>query len=262
MTHPPEPDVRLEWVPTDALVIDHSYQRRISRKGETTIKKITDGFSWRQFGALTVEETDGKLAVIDGQHRAAAARQLGIAMLPAVVAPPADTATAAQTFMGVNATRTNLASIDKFRALVASGDPDAVVVADILTELDISTDVTVGHALGPKQTRATSRLSTLVKKYGRGTVFTALEAMVDAQPDEPNLLIADSIEATVRMVDATIAQDGDLDHLVAALSEIDFDTARDSARIVSKNIGGKLAALIADRIASVYNKGRRKRVDL
>jgi hypothetical protein len=80
----------LYWLPVDKLDVDPAYQRTLDTKAsQKLIQKIADGFRWISFQAILatpVGKADGKRwLIIDGQHRVAAARQCGIAHVPAVV---------------------------------------------------------------------------------------------------------------------------------------------------------------------------------
>lgn len=78
-----QPPGEQRQLPVDQLLIDDAYQR-----GENTaeIRNISRDFNWAAFGSISVaEDPDGKLYVIDGQQRTAAARKRGIPDVPAMV---------------------------------------------------------------------------------------------------------------------------------------------------------------------------------
>jgi len=128
----------LQWLSLTSLVIDPSYQRPTEeRAARRLIARIAEGFRWDRFGALTVAPVDAdafdRFAVIDGQHRAAAARAAGIASVPCVVVG-AKTAAAAAAWAGINRDRRNATSLQVFHAEIAAGDPEAMVLERIVTE--------------------------------------------------------------------------------------------------------------------------------
>ncbi len=245
--------VELGLVPLGDVYIDRTYQRLVSEAGKGRIGRIIREFSWSRFGAIVVTRTPDGYAVIDGQHRAVAARAVGISHVPAIICGALDEQ--AMDFVAINTVRTGVAAIDKFRARVAAGDESALKVAEILDELQISTDVPAGHSLKARQTRAVTTLEKMVRLAGRGIVFTALEMLLDAQPDEPNLLTAFAVEVAVRATATVIDDDGDLDRLSVALEETDFESLKLEAAQLVKLTGGRTAA----RGAEIFLRQLRKR---
>ena len=259
---PPPPDpasvVDLAFVPTDALHVDPAYQRRIGPAGEGRIRKMIREFSWARFGAITIARNGDRLAVIDGQHRLVAAKAVGAAEVPAVITNTQAEGIEAEAadFVGINTTRTSVAGIDKFRAAIVAGDPDAMAVHEILTELAIDTDVAAGYALKPNQTRAVAALRQMVKRTGRGITFTALEMLRDAQPDQPNLLTAFTVASTTLATAWIVENGGDLNRFHAVLASTDFETIRDEAAQLVKLQGGKMFERGKERLLKAYQRRR------
>jgi hypothetical protein len=256
----PSDTLEILWLRPDQIVIDRTYQRRVSDAGKARIKRALKDFDWRRFGAISVVPVGNDLyACIDGQHRSVMAWAAGATSIPAV-AFKADVADQAMAFVGVNVNRTTVASIDKFRARVASGDEAAVTAQDIMDDLGISADVPVGYSLAPHQTRAVSKIERLVKVIGRGLTFTTLEMLRDAQPDQTNLLTAFTVESTAMAVAKLVDADADLDRLAKVLPDIDFDSLRDDCRQLVKLQGGQLVRHGTASILRLYNKGLRDKV--
>lgn len=248
------------WLRPDQIVIDRTYQRRVSDSGKARIKRAIKDFDWRRFGAISVVPVGNDFyACIDGQHRAIMAWVSGAHLVPAV-SFKADVADQAASFVGVNVNRTTVASIDKFRARVAAGDEAAVTAQEIMDDLGISADVPAGCALAPKQTRAVAKVEKLVKFIGKGLTFTALEMLCDAQPDQPNLLTAFAVEATATAVAKLVDAEADLDRLASILPEVDFESLKDDCRQLVKLQGGQLARHGTASIIRLYNKGLRGKV--
>ncbi len=256
---PPEMPGQLsfEMVPVDKLYIDRNYQRTISNKSAAIIRKIVKGFSWTRFGALSVAKRDNSYLIIDGQHRAIAAMTLGVTLVPCMVSSE-DQKGQALEFVGINNDRTRVGSVDKFRARCASGDKQALELAQMLTDLGITTDVIPGTPLKPKQTRAIAALERLMKHPGPGMLFTTLEVMLDAQPKQTNLLTSFAISATAMLTAKVIEAGGDLDDLVVMLRETDFESIRIDAVKVTRMFGGKTSHHGAKILVRMWNKGRTK----
>ncbi|QIR85035.1 DUF6551 family protein [Paracoccus sp. AK26] len=256
--HPADTVVEYRLVPVESLVIDRLYQRALSAKGRSTVARIISDFSWLKFGAISVSHHDGKLAVIDGQHRAIAAAAIGINHVPALVSlADASGAAEADAFVGINDVRTTVTPVDKFRAKVAAGDPQAVELADILRELDISTDIVPGTPLRPRQTRSISALYKLIKAHGRGIVFTSLEILLDGQEDNPEALSSLNIQAVAEVTERVVKAGGDIDRLARVIEETDFDPLAESARQLRKISGGAMNSHAATMLIRAYDKGLR-----
>jgi hypothetical protein len=246
--------VALQFIAIDNLRIDATYQRKVSHSSGRRVRIIMSGFSWNRFGALIVARLGpDAYAVIDGQHRALAACALGVSDVPCVVVQ-AETAAQAMDFVGINTARTGVPSIDKFRARCAAGDAAAREVADLLRDLEINFDIAAGHAIGPRETRAVAQLEKIVKRLGKGLAFTVLECLLDAQPDQPNLLTSFAINSVALAVESIVRAEGDLDRLIRVLEETDFETLKDNASQLVKLQGGNLMGRGSELILRDFNK--------
>lgn len=254
---PARNSIEITFVPVDKLDADRRYQRQISQSSLSRIRKIIANFSWSRFGALIIARQGERFVVIDGQHRSVAARALDIIEAPAIVVN-GDLIQQAGDFVGINTTRTSVATIDKFRARVTSGDPAAIEVAEILANLEISTDVAAGHALAHRDTRAVAGLEKLVKRIGKGEVFTTLEMLLDAQPGQRNLLTAFAIETTAMTLHRVIAAGGDIDRLDVVLQDTDFESLKNDATHMVKLTGGQIRQRGHELLLRAFNKGRRQ----
>ena len=261
-----ESTIKLGWVPVDRLFVDDSYQRNITEKSRAKMNTIVADFTWHKVGAIMVTSTSvpqghtPDYKVIDGQHRAIAAATLGIELVPAVLVPASTEADEASTFIGVNVGRTNVGVIDKFRARVTAGEELAIQLHEILTTQGIGLDVAAGVEMPPKTTRAVSRLLMLMKRAGKGILGTALEMLVDAQPDTPNLLRADTIEAATLAVTRITDSESSIDRLFAVFEKADFDTINDRAHQMRKIAGGRISAIMAGELIKAFNHAQRIRV--
>lgn len=132
---------RYGWVTVDApgelrmihkkdLFVHPAYQREMNA---LKVKEITSEWSWIGLGALIVAERDGKLWVVDGQHRCLAAlRRSDITQLPCVVFKTKGVIEEARGFLLANANRKPITALGKHKALVASEDSIATTVNEML----------------------------------------------------------------------------------------------------------------------------------
>lgn len=248
--------VTLKVIATNRLLIDTSYQRRLSERGRSEIRKIVIDFSWARFGALSLARVGENYAITDGQHRAIAAHILGLEDVPAIVS----TATApdqATDFLGINTVRSSITSVDKFRARVAAGDGSAVEVAAMLDAIGIDFDVTPGCNLKQGQTRSATKIEKLSRKLGIGTVQTALETLLQAQPTVDDLLSAFAIEVTTHLTHLALEANADITRLDRVLAETDFTALKDSASLMQKNLGEQAYTHGLRILRKEINKGLR-----
>lgn len=101
----PLPD--LAWLPVEKLDVDPAYQRTLDTpRSRALVARIAAAFRWARFQAiLAAPAAPDRWLIIDGQHRVTAARQIGLARVPAVVIPVLTTAEQAAAFVGANRDR-------------------------------------------------------------------------------------------------------------------------------------------------------------
>lgn len=126
ITPAPGPAPMLQWVPVDLLVIDDAYQRPLGRNNWVAIEKIAANFAWSRFHPLLVAPiAGGRFAVIDGQHRAHAAKLCGIPEVPAM-AVMVGVEEQARAFAWVNSQSIRVSTFHIFKAALSAGDDWAV----------------------------------------------------------------------------------------------------------------------------------------
>ncbi len=120
----------LIWIPLKDLVIDHSYQRELTKASMRLIRKMVAEFDWATMKAINVvERGDGRFEVIDGQHTAVAAATHGeVNELPALVCEPLTKVEKARAFVGINTNRMRMSGLQVFWAEVAAGDDVSMAV--------------------------------------------------------------------------------------------------------------------------------------
>lgn len=124
---PAEQDLpALEWIPIEKLVVDDRYQRPLGKSNWSRIRKIAQNFLWTRFSpVLLAPQEDGTYAIVDGQHRAHAAKLCGFDSIPAMIAKM-DESEQARSFSWVNDQVTRISTFHIFKAALAAGDDWAV----------------------------------------------------------------------------------------------------------------------------------------
>lgn len=176
---------------TDAMIdkwdlnVDTSYQRNIS---ETRIKAISSGWRWEGVGKLVVaEREDGKLFVVDGQHRLIAARKRSdVNMLPCLVYRSNSIAEEAELFLLLNTGRGPMGALQRFKSLVITKNPIALSIKSVAEDL--------GLVIPEKYYNSTT-------KSNKVTTLACVAALLDTWKQNPVLA-----EKSLRLSKA-IAQD-------------------------------------------------------
>lgn len=122
-------NLKLRMVDVRDLVVDHTYQRRMDKRGHRLVVQICEAFDHRKFSPLVVSaRKDGSMAVIDGQHRGVAASLLGIDTVPAMVLERLSVAQESDVFRAINSVRVAMQPLQVFWAGVEAQDPASVKV--------------------------------------------------------------------------------------------------------------------------------------
>jgi len=126
-------------LPVAMLSVDEAYQRTLnSNASKKSIARIVEAFRWPCFGALLVTQVGAGWKIIDGQHRAEAAKRLQIATVPCIVVPEATAAEQAATFIEINQNRVGVNPYAMFHARVAAGEDLALRMVELLKAAKLS----------------------------------------------------------------------------------------------------------------------------
>lgn len=180
---PPTGEPIFERVNPADLLVDEAYQRDLSPKSITLIKKIVAEWDWRRFKPPVVAFADNGLQVIDGQHTAiAAACHPAIDKIPVMVVEAAELAARANAFIGHNRDRLQVSAMQLHHAEVAAGDELAVTIEQVCSRAGVKL---VRSAYGGRQwkvgeTQAINAVRALVDKRGAQKARQILEALVCA----------------------------------------------------------------------------------
>lgn len=122
---------RFMMIQKNLIQIDDSYQRNVN---EAKVMEIASNWSWIAFGvAIVAERQDGTYWAIDAQHRIAAARRRAdIDLLPCMVFSVSQESDEARGFLASNTLRKPLTGMDKYKALVMTGDAASVRLNEIV----------------------------------------------------------------------------------------------------------------------------------
>ena len=178
----------------EELRLDDSYQRSTDNgASRSLIKRIAKGWDWRMCLPLVVSKRDdGSLWVIDGQHRLAAAKLRGdIPFLPCCVGVYGSVADEAAMFVAMNRSRKPMNRLDDFHAAIASGDSEAIQIAQLINGAGFTVSRKTGsQSWIPGEVAFTSAIAKVLRKHGPKVCGEALATLKSLWPDE--VLVAGS----------------------------------------------------------------------
>jgi hypothetical protein len=160
-----------ELLDVGELFVDDSYQRPLT----SFVSRIARLFDPALFGSLVVSERrKGRFAVVDGQTRAAAVKQLALAgratrRVPCLVYRGLTRSQEASLFARLQKERRGISSYHRFRAALVAGELEALAIQKIVTDAEYE----IGDA--PSQIGAVAALE---KVYRRSPEILDLVLMI------------------------------------------------------------------------------------
>jgi len=248
------PKPRIEFHSPDKLIIDARYQRSISRTaGKKLIATIVNEFYWPFFGVLSATDNgDGTYCLIDGQHRAEAARQHpNVHSVPVMVIDEMTLSEQAKAFVTMNKNRVRLSALQIHKAAVLAGDRDAVTINEITKKFGIK--ILTGNKssvnMKPGQTLAVRSLYSILKKYGppglNRTIKTVMMAYGETIGDLRSFIFTATAQAVNSHPDHT-------DQIAEVLANDDAVSWQEKAKVKAKfngtNARNQLAIMLTKKI--------------
>lgn len=176
------PRPSLVWVKPTDLFVDGTYQRDLSRKSIALVIKMVEEFAWERMKPPIVVEADGRYHVIDGQHTARAAATLCVPEIPVFVVQAPSMDKRARAFVGHNTDRVTVHPMDIYRALVASGDEDALTVQSVCKRAGVRLrHITANTAVADGDCAAVGTVRQVVGRRGAMRSCQILEVLVRAK---------------------------------------------------------------------------------
>lgn len=253
---------KLAFINLAELVIDRSYQRPVMGAGTKNIRRIAEEFNWSYFAPLVVApRPGGKYAIIDGQHKALAAKARGdIAQLPCLIIT-ADHPTQARAFAVINGQVTKLSAIALFRSRLTAGDAAAVEIQRAAERAGVTI---AAYLKSPKdraknETFAIGSIETVYHRYGLKALECALSFLVQADAGELiGKMAVRAVAACMGLHPLWMARP--THDLVSALGKKGFRRLYEEA-IAGRSSGDGYAhftALLAEKFAAAFGPGVKK----
>lgn len=173
----------LLWIEPTSLMVDGTYQRDLSERSIRLIRRMIENFAWNRLKPpIVVQAGPASLHIVDGQHTAIVAATLGIPQIPVFVVTADSLDERARAFVGHNSDRVVVSAFDIYKALLASGDPDAQDVENVCKRAGVRIRmISPSSAIAEGDTAAIGLIRSLVKRRGVILARKVLQCLVKAK---------------------------------------------------------------------------------
>jgi hypothetical protein len=226
----------LEWLKLKALRVDRTYQREITARARKNIDRIVAEFRWGKFAPLVVAPVHplqsgarkGLYCIIDGQHRATAAMEIGLDRVPCQVVflnPEQQ----AEAFAAINGdvTRTNIFQV--YKAALAARTAWAVGIFECAVKANVRILIypVERKEMKPGDTLAISHLREMFIKYGDKLLINSLRSITlgKNRPGEVRACVLRALVPTIANNQAW--RDAAAEQLVPAIARVDLLATND-----------------------------------
>lgn len=233
------------------MFVDPSYQRELDLP---RARRMADNWERPLVGVIEVSDRGAtvhpRFAVVDGQHRFAAAKLLDPAgVLVANVHVGLDVRDEAHLFYAIDAKRTRLTTWDRWNARRGSGDPAVLAVDDIADSLGLQVD----NAPASGNIRCVSTCEKILQLGGHNLLRETLELVVEVWGVGPEAFDAPLLHGTAYLLHH---YGSELDTARLADAMVDCSPRQFKAKAIAlreyeRGTMPKLAALV---IVSTYNR--------
>jgi hypothetical protein len=233
--------IPVELVEIDRLSIDKRYQRELNTR---FVEQIATRWDWRLCGVIHVNQRNGRMLVVDGQHRVEAAKIAGVAALPCLLMNEVANVEP-RVFVELQQRRRSVRSSEWHTALLAAKDETALDVAAALGEA------------GCKISNSASRTSTTAAKacydiYARGGAQLLTDVFMVCRRSWPfarlpqtNFLLGLGV-----FLSTQFRHDVDLERLAEHLAV----TTPQAITVAARSFNSTAAINVAREIVSIYNR--------
>lgn len=195
----------LAWLPIGKCDVDRRYQRSLEgRRSQDLIGRLAEQWQWASCGCLLAVRDGDRFKLIDGQHRAEAARRIGITHLPALVIAELSLADQARTFVRANLDRVAVNPFALHHARLVAGDEQACLIDRICqaTGVSIPKYAMVADNLKPGQTLALGSIAGMAKRLGEAGAIEVLRTIAAAYSEQSGCIRSSLIRAVGALYEA------------------------------------------------------------
>ncbi|WP_407146277.1 ParB N-terminal domain-containing protein [Bradyrhizobium sp. ORS 86] len=174
------PTPKLTWLSIADLVVDPEYQREITARGRTNVRRIAGHFDWSMFAPVIVAPAgSNRFAIVDGQHRTTAAALCGIERVPCAIID-VGRSIQARAFKAINGNVTRMHTISLHHAAVAAGEEKAVVIAEVCRKAGVTIvrNPTQAELLKVGETVVVNTIGRAIARFGAKITTFGLKTLV------------------------------------------------------------------------------------
>lgn len=202
----------LRWLALAHCQVDHRYQRTLdSDRSKSLIERLAANWRWASCGALlavkSFDESSGgkdRYLLLDGQHRAEAARRIGIKELPALIIDGLSLEEQAAAFVRANLDRVAVNPFALHHARLVAGDERARLVDRVCGAAGVSIPKypIPAENLKPGQTLALGSIAALLQRLGERGASAVLKAVAAAYVEQAGCLRASLLKAVGKVYES------------------------------------------------------------
>lgn len=253
------PDVdepgKVAWIPLENLYIDRAYQRPIMTRGRVNIIHIIENFNWMYFGALMVAKRGpNEYVIIDGQHRAVAAKTHGgIKEVPCLIINVKTQAEEAKAFMTANGKVTAISAQQLYVANTVAEDPVAKRIAAVCQAagVTISRYPVPADKIKPGVTLAVGAIKVIIDRYGEEVAIISLKTITKTRGGNAGFLNQNTISGTASALHKWPRLFNQETKLLAAIEEVGVPKIFTAARRKQSLDGGSMTSFYAAELTKV-----------
>lgn len=252
------PQPTFEWVDPRTLLVDEAYQRTLSERSVTLIRKIVGAWEWSRFKPPVVAQGPDGYEIIDGQHTAiAACSHPGIDKIPVMVVFAPLQSTRALAFVGHNRDRLAITPLQLHFAAVAAGDEDALTILQVCERAGIRVLKGPPGAgmFKPGDTMAVGAIGSLINRRGAMRARVILQAIGDARCAPIQMIQVKAVERLLH--DAEYRDQIEASDITTAILKLGQD-AEAQARVFAATHDTKLWHALASVLFREARRGRRR----
>jgi hypothetical protein len=242
----------LKAVPVETLKRDTRWNRPI---GKTRIENMGTNWSDVLAGVIVISERDnGDMILVDGQHRAAAARIAGKSELIAEVHTGLDEIQESKLFDELNMSRKTISAMDRFRARVFYKDPAAIAIKKMVEDRGGTIRESMDKGAVNNDIAAIATLERIYNTGGEDLLAWVLDIVTDSweflDSDTCSLMNLAGLLILWKRHNEKL----DRDHLVEALNRDGYPAVRRMA-LAHRQLWGGTGVMNGYRaMVEVYNK--------
>ncbi len=258
-----EEQTTIEWLPISEILVDVTYQRPLS---PNKVRQIVSNYNKNAIGTLQVSQRgDGQFYVMDGQHRHAAMKKLGIIHAECRVIHGLSLAQEADIFIKCNANTKTPEAIDLFRARLIRQEPIVIAIMNVVEKCGLFIQFrpegggTGGtHKRPPTAIWAVNALETI---YTRGKEALLEELLTLAKLCWPDNGDAFQSKVILGIADFYMKYRGRYlrQDFITKMNGKELKSLLRRAQYHSENGGGAFPKTFSKALQEEYDKGRRNR---